>query len=88
MGEWQGVDKMEWGQYCGVGLIPGGHYGCLVLPYYIEVFFETFYKTNASPKYEMIGINSIDIVCFLTTIWLPHGQLWTIIEGEASLIQC
>ena len=26
-------------------------------------------------KYE-ISINSIDIVIFLTAIWLPPGQLW------------
>ena len=25
---------------------------------------------------------------FLTAIWLPHGQLWAIIEGTASLTQC
>ena len=30
-------------------------------------------------KYEVIAINSIDIVIFLTAIWLPHGQLYTII---------
>ena len=22
---------------------------------------------------------------FLTAVWLPHGQLWAIIEGKASL---
>ena len=37
-------------------------------------------------KYEVIAINSIDIVIFLTAIWLPHGQLYTIIEGAVSLI--
>ena len=39
-------------------------------------------------KYEMIAINSIDMVLFVTAISLPHGQLWTIIEGEVSLIRC
>ena len=39
-------------------------------------------------KYEMIAINNIDIVIFLSAIWLLHSQLWTIIEGAASLIRC
>ena len=38
-------------------------------------------------KYEMIAINSTGSY-FLIAIWLPHDQLWTIIEGAASLIQC
>ena len=25
---------------------------------------------------------------FLSATWLPHGQLWAIIEGTASLTQC
>ena len=25
---------------------------------------------------------------FVSAIWLPHGQLWTIIEGTATLTQC
>ena len=29
-----------------------------------------------------------DLFYFLTAIWLPHGQLWAIIERTASLIQC
>ena len=32
-------------------------------------------------KYEMIAINTIEIVIFLSAIWLPHSQLWTITEG-------
>ena len=28
----------------------------------------------------------IDI--FLTAIWLPHSQLWVIIEGITSLTKC
>ena len=44
------------------------------------------YKTNVPAKYEMIIINSIDRAIFLTAIWLPHGQLWTMINGAASLI--
>ena len=39
-------------------------------------------------KYEMIRINSIDIVFFVIAISLPHGQLCTITQGDASLIQC
>ena len=39
-------------------------------------------------KYEMITINSIDIVILLTAICLPQGRLWSIIEGAASLIRC
>ena len=27
-------------------------------------------------------------ITFLTAIWLPHCQLWAIIEGTASLIRC
>ena len=38
-------------------------------------------------KYEMIGINSTDMVVFLTVICLPHGQLWIIIKGAASFTQ-
>ena len=29
-----------------------------------------------------------DIFFFLTTIWLPHGQLRAIIGGTASLTRC
>ena len=29
-----------------------------------------------------------EFFCFLTAIWLPHSQLWTIIERTASLTQC
>ena len=25
---------------------------------------------------------------FSTAIWLPHGQLWAILKGTASLIRC
>ena len=39
-------------------------------------------------KYEMIGINSVDIAIFLTAIWLLHDQLEAFIEGKASLIRC
>ena len=39
------------------------------------------YKTNAAKKYEMIGINSIDIAIFLTA-------MAAFIEGKASLIRC
>ena len=39
-------------------------------------------------KYEMIAINSINIAVFLAAIWLPNGQLCTIIEGTASHIRC
>ena len=28
------------------------------------------------------------VLTFLTAIWLPHNQLWTILKGTASLIQC
>ena len=27
-------------------------------------------------------------IYILTAIWLPHGQIWAIIEGTASLTQC
>ena len=44
-------------------------------------------KQMSLQKYEMIRINSIDIVFFVIVISLPHGQLWTIIQGDTSLIQ-
>ena len=28
------------------------------------------------------------VVVVLTAIWLPHGQLWAIIKGAASLTRC
>ena len=31
---------------------------------------------------------SVGAQFFLTAIWLPHGKLWAIIEGTASLTQC
>ena len=33
----------------------------------------------------MYGISEIDVVVFFTAIWLPHGQIWAIIKGTASL---
>ena len=31
---------------------------------------------------------SMFLTHFLTVIWLPHGQLWAIIKGAASLTRC
>ena len=28
------------------------------------------------------------IICLLSDIWLPQGQLWVTAEGAASLTQC
>ena len=48
------------------------HMGVLVLFFGCEVSFSTH----------------MDRYFFLTAIWLPHGQLWAIIEGTASLTRC
>ena len=41
---------------------------------------------QASDLWQQIGLTSFFL--FLTAIWLPHGQLWAIIEGTASLTRC
>ena len=57
------------------------------------------YDTNASfcvkiwqnVFYNNTGLKHLHIkkkFFFLTAVWLPHGQLWAIIEGTASLTQC
>ena len=45
------------------------------LKYYIMIIF-------------LIWIMPCSPLFFLTAIWLPHGQLWAIIEGAASLTRC
>ena len=53
----------------------------------------TWHKIKADAKKNFYtGIQTIEMfnvifIFFLIAIWLPHGQLWAIIEGEASLIQ-
>ena len=36
----------------------------------------------------LCGHTAYDLGYFLTAIWLPHDQLWAIIEGTASVNQC
>ena len=61
-----------------------------------QKFFEFIYlslfkvsTTDIVKNYvELEILTGNDLIFFLTAIWLPHGQLWTIIEEAASLTRC
>ena len=38
--------------------------------------------------HNQVKCNNTNTEIFLTAIWLPHGQLWTILKGTASLTRC
>ena len=44
---------------------------------------DQIYQSSEEKRYTL-GV-FIDI---LTAIWLPHGQLWAILKGAASLTRC
>ena len=45
-------------------------------------------KSLISTEMPRFTPNMIEIDFFLSAIWLPHGQLWAILRGTASLIWC
>ena len=57
---------------------------------YIQKYTETGAFSAHNRQIEVASINILKVFqrFFLTTIWLPHCQLWAIIEGAASLTQC
>ena len=60
------------------------HASCYVQVY--KVHFTIRYLSDLKTWKYIQLLKEINI--FLTAIWLPHGQLWAIIKGAASLIRC
>ena len=50
---------------------------------------EKYLNKDFENIYDWFVDNKLSIYTFLlTAIWLPHGQLWAIIEATASLTRC
>ena len=63
-------------------LVPIGDLCIFDIQYSVERTF--IFSGVDTEKCCLISLTVELINFFLTTIWLPHGQLWAIIEGTAS----